>query len=264
MVIHKINNLDLGRQLKANNLDAYKQALAQEAQDKNTLQPNNDSKIKWNIVKNADDGQKINPLMDTDHVKLSSIRQMDKSLSANVIAHKMGYKINLQEKKDILKDKYIKNFLQSKSHNFMVSKFAELKTAFLAQTLTNLGISSPELMKMQKKALKDAVEENELLFEENEYNEEMIYVIGGSPKKIKKEVKIMDEIRQQLATQIAKLGKPGYYDQEKVLFIKLKACKKMAEEFKKERDNLQYQKDYHCINKDAVSSGKTIFEKLNY
>ncbi len=264
MVIQKINNIDIGRQLKTNNLEAYKQALEQEARDKEAVKNAPDSKIKWNIVKNDDGTKKINPLMETDHVKISSIRQLDKSVSASVIAHKMGYKIDLKEKLEILQDKYIKNYLQSKSHNFMVAKFAELKSAFLAQTLTNLGVSLPELQKMQKKALKGAQEENELLFEENEYNEEMIYVIGGSPKKIKKEVRIMDEIRQQLATQMSKLGKPSYYTTEKSLSIKVRACKKMLEEFQKERDNLQYQKDYHFINKDAVSSGRTVFEKMNY
>jgi hypothetical protein len=263
MVIQKINGIDLSRQLKANNLDAYKQALASEAQSKDNIKSSTESKIKWNVVNKRDGTKTIDPLMDTDHVKLSSIRQIDQSISATVIAHKMGYKINLQEKMEVLKDKYIKNYLQSKSHNFMVAKFAELKTAFLSQTLSNLGITPPELQKMQKKALKGAQEENELLFEENEYNEEMIFVIGGSPKKIKKEIRIMDEIRQQLATQMTKLGKPNYYSQEHLLFIKLKACKKMQEEFQKERDNLQYQKDYHFINKDAVSSGRNIFEKIN-
>ncbi len=263
MVIHKINNSDLSRQLKANNLDAYKQALQQEAQAKESIKVVADSKIKWNVVKKDDGTKKIDPLMESDHVKLSSIRQMDQSVSANIIAHKMGYKINLQEKIEILKDKYIKNYLQGKSHNFMISKFAELKTAFLAQTLSNLGLTPPELEKMQRKALKGAQDENELLFEENEYNEEMIYVIGGSPKKIKKEVRIMDEIRQQLVTQMNKLGKPGYYSPENTLAIKLRVCKRMREEFQKERDNLQYQKDYHFINKDSVSSGRTIFEKIN-
>ncbi|MDD4526638.1 MAG: hypothetical protein PHF25_01215 [Candidatus Margulisbacteria bacterium] len=263
MVIHKINNVDLSRQLKANNLDAYKQALEKEAQTRESAIASSNSKIKWNIVKKDDGTKKIDPLLETDHVKLSSIRQMDKSVSANVIAYKMGYKINLQEKIETLKDKYIKNFLQSKSHNFMVAKFAELKTAFLSQTLSNLGLAPPELMKMQKRALKGAQEENELLFEENEYNEEMIYVIGGSPKKIKKEVRIMDEIRQQLATQMNKLGKTNYYSQEHALTIKIKVCKRMREEFQKERDNLQYQRDYHFINKDAVSTGRTVFEKLN-
>jgi len=85
-----------------------------------------------------------------------------------------------------------------------------------------------------------------------EWYEGLIFTIGliafniymfKSAKKISKEVRIMDEIRQQLATQMNKLGKPGYYNQEHTLAIKLKVCKRMREEFQKERDNLQYQKD---------------------
>jgi hypothetical protein len=41
---------------------------------------------------------------------------------------------------------------------------------------------------MQKKALQGAIDENEILFEENEYNAEMISLLGGSGKKLKNKI----------------------------------------------------------------------------
>jgi hypothetical protein len=261
MVLNKVTNSEhVSKKLKVNNLESYKKALEKEKNDSKDL---SESKIKWNIVKQDDGTRKIDPMLENDHVNISSIRQIDKSISANVIAHKLGYKINLEEKIDILKDKYIKNYLQSKSHNYMVAKFAELKTSFLSQTLSNLGVSTKELSDMQKKALKNAQEENELLFEENEYNEEMIFIIGGSSKKIQKEISILAEIREQLIAQMNKLGKSNYYTETNILNKKLNACKKIQEELLKEKNNLQYQRDYYSINKNSVSAGKNAFERLN-
>ncbi len=51
MVIRKVNNIDLTRQLKTNNLDAYKQALQQESQTQADARSTAGSKIKWNIRK---------------------------------------------------------------------------------------------------------------------------------------------------------------------------------------------------------------------
>jgi hypothetical protein len=261
MKVESPNAHELSRGLKSNDYEAYKQTIANEAQDRAGSKSISSSGIRWNVVKNDKGEKKINPLLETDHVTVSSIRQIDKSVSTTVIAHKLGYKIDLQDKVEVLKDKYLKNFLQSKSHNYIVAKFAEFKGAFLSQLLANLGVSLPELQEMQKKALKGARDENELLFEENEYNAEMISVIGGQSKKLKKELQIMDEIRVQLQTQMVKLGEPDYYNDSKVLEVKLRACSRIKEEFQKELDILEYQKDYFFLNKEKVKTAeKTVFD----
>lgn len=254
--------LKIQQQLKANQFEGYQKSLEHDAAQ-NPDRQLGQSRIRWNITRSKEKGVKVNPFMETDHVTISSIRRIDQTIKSSVVAHKLGYAINLEDKLDVLKDKYIKNFLQSKSHNFIVSKFAQLKTAFLQQTLANLGVTIPELQKMQKKALKEAQDENELLFEENEYNEEMIHIIGGSPKKIRKEVKIMGEIRTQLTTQMDKLGRPGHYSEARMLDIKLRVCRKIQEEFQRERDVLAYERDYFFINKDQVKTReKSIFDPI--
>jgi len=256
MPIRKVSSPEIQKQVKANELEGYQKSIQHDAQNKG-VKSFQESGIRWNIIKGDDNKLKANPLMATDHVSISSIRKFDKTVSTTMVAHKLGYKIGLAEKKDVLIDKYIKNFLQSKSHNYIVAKFAQLKSAFLMQTLSNLGVTVPELQDLQKKALGDAREENELLFEENEYNAEMLCVIGGASKRLKKELQVMDEIRTQLVTQMQKLGAPDYYSEEKVINIQLKSCKKIRDEFQKERDFLDYQRNYHFINDDQVKTKDT-------
>lgn len=252
--------------MKANQFDGFKQAIEQDRMEHDPQKKMSSLRLKWEKI-NTDDSTKMDPVFDsTDHVLISSIRRKESTVSSSIISHKLGYKINLSEQKDILIDKYLKSFIQSKSHNYIVAKFAQLKSSFLSQTLSLIGVTIPELQKLQKKALKSTLEENELLFEENEYNAELICIIGGSAKKLKKELKIMDEIRTQLVTQMANIGKPDYYDENRILFIRIQACKRIRDELKKELDFLQYQYDYHFPNPNSVlkrnlSNGTTKLDK---
>ncbi|MEK6557924.1 MAG: hypothetical protein AABZ14_06455 [Candidatus Margulisiibacteriota bacterium] len=242
--------------MKANQFDGYKEAVERDRMEQDPQKKMSSLRLKWDTVK-TNDSTKINPIFDsTDHVMVSGIRQKDSSVSSRIVSHKLGYKINLSEQKDNLIDKYIKSFIQSKSHNYIVSRFAQFKSSFLAQLLSLLGVTIPELQKLQKKALKSTKDENELLFEENEYNAELICIIGGSSKKLKKELQIMDEIRTQLITQMTNIGKGDYYSENHVLFIKIKVCKRILEELKREVDFLQYQRDYYYLNKDGVQHRK--------
>jgi len=262
MLLNKVSPLDIQKQIKANELEGYQKSIEHDAQNNTGIKSFERSGIRWNIIKDKENNLKVNPLLETDHVSISTIRKFDKTVSSTIIAHKLGYKIGLSEKKDILIDKYIKNFLQAKSHNYIVAKFAQLKSAFLMQLLSNIGVTVPELQKLQKKAIKDAREENELLFEENEYNSEMLCVIGGSGKRLKRELQIMDEIRTQLTTQMNKLDAPDYYSEERMINIRIKACKKIRDEFQKEKDFLDYERNYHFINRDQVKTRdkKNVFD----
>lgn len=260
-VVHNLSHADAQKDVQTDKSEVWGQidALKQQQMEK----PVQHSGIKWNLTKSVEktevNNSSVDPIMESDHVHISSIRRFDKTVKASVIAHRLGYKIGLNERIDILKDKYIKNFIQARSHNFIVAKFAEFKAAFLGQILANLGVTLPELQKLQKQALKSSAEENELLFEENEYNAEMISIIGGSAKRIRKELKIMQEVRNQLTLQMTRLGQSEYYSDEKVLEIKLKVCRRIKDEFIKERDLLCYQKDYLFLTKMVLKREKNHF-----
>jgi hypothetical protein len=263
VAINQILSHEAQRQLKANQFDGYQKAIQEENWQKSGTKTIQHAGIKWSITRSKEDGVKINPIMETDHVILTSIRKTDSSAAASMVAHKLGYKISLDQNKEVLIEKYLKNFIQAKSHNYIVAKFAQLKSSFLAQLLSNIGVSIPELQKMQKKALQGAAEENELLFEENEYNAEMICALGGSGKKLKKELQIMDEIRTQLMTQMTNLGKADFYNEERQLLMKIKVCKRIYDEFKKEKDLLEYERDYHYLNAEGVKTREeTAFSRI--
>ena len=250
-------------QIKANQFEGYKKAIQEEQAQRAATKSVQHAGIKWTLTTSKKEGVKVNPILETDHVILSSIRKTDAAAVSSIVSHKLGYKISLQEKQEVLIEKYLKNFIQSKSHNYIVSKFAQFKSSFLSQLLSNLGVTIPELMKMQKKALEGAVDENELLFEENEYNAEMIAALGGSAKKLKKELQIMNEIRTQLITQMTNLGKGDYYDEERLLLIRIKVCKRIYEEFKKEKDLLEYERDLNYVNADGVKTReKDVFSRI--
>jgi C4-dicarboxylate-specific signal transduction histidine kinase len=254
VAINSILSLDAQRQLKSNQFEGYQKAIHEETGQQTATKVVQHAGIKWSVSRSKEDGVKINPILETDHVILTSVRKTDSNAAASMVAHKLGYNISLDQKKDVLIEKYLKNFIQAKSHNYIVSKFAQLKSSFLAQLLSNIGVTIPELQKMQKKALQGATDENELLFEENEYNAEMICALGGSGKKLKKELQIMDEIRTQLMTQMTNLGKPDYYNDERQLLMKIKVCKRIYDEFKKEKDLLEYERDLNYLNADGVKT----------
>ena len=238
----------------ANQFEGYQKAIQDERSLQSATKTIQHAGIKWTISSSKKEGVKVNPILETDHVILTSVRKTDATAVSSIIAHKLGYKISLEQKQEVLIEKYLKNFVQSKSHNYIVSKFAQLKSSFLSQLLCNLGVTIPELQKMQKKALQGAADENELLFEENEYNAEMIAALCGSGKKLKKELQIMNEIRTQLITQMNNLGRPDYYDEERQLQMKIKVCKRIYDEFKKEKDLLAYERDLNYVNADGVKT----------
>ena len=130
MAVGNVSDLNaIQRQVKANQFDGYQQAIEQERSPNKTHQSITFSGMKWNIIKSKDEETRVNPLLENDYVSVSSIRKTENSVSSAIVSHKLGYKISLEEKKEVLIDKYLKNFIQSKSHNYIVSKFAQLKSA---------------------------------------------------------------------------------------------------------------------------------------
>ena len=129
----------------------------------------------------------------------------------------------------------------TKSHNLMVARFSEFKAAAIGALLAMIGVPSDELENLQKKAVKDAIRQNQHLFEENEYNAELTGLIGGGKKQMKAQNRVMADIRNQLMVQAINLGMENHYTKEKILEIKLAQCRKILEKFMEEHNNLEFQ-----------------------
>lgn len=172
----------------------------------------------------------------------TSVLTSEKSLG---IINVLGLRIDMNEKVQSFIDKYIKNYVQARSHNLMLAKFAQFNVAFMGQLLSMLGMTTEEIRKLQKEAINAAVEENKQFFIENEYNGEMIEIVGGGTKKeIKQQQRIVQEMRTQFMTQMQRLGYPGYYTQRAIKEIQIEQVKKIIQQFNEEKANLEFQLNY--------------------
>lgn len=175
-------------------------------------------------------------------VDVTTVSIMPEEVSAPKLLSFMGYKIDLSSKIADLKESLIKNYTLTKSHNLMVARFAEFKSAAVGALLSMLGVPNEELDKIKKKAMGDALSQNKALFEENEYNGELLGIIGAPKKRMRAQNKVLNEIRNQLKIQGVNLGLDGYYSRERILEIRLEQCCKILEKFLEEKNNLEYQR----------------------
>lgn len=172
----------------------------------------------------------------------TGIKAGELKYSASKILNILGYKIDISSRVDSLKEEYLRTYIETKSPNLIMAKFYYAKLNILNVMLSVLGISSEELQKLQKQALKKAIAENEDLFEQNEYNTEMFFLFGAG-KKDKSKQKIFDETKRQLTEQMNFLGNKEFYTPEKVTTIKVKVVDKIKEDLNQEEQNLLYMKD---------------------
>lgn len=164
--------------------------------------------------------------------------------SGEKILRLLGYKIDLSERVESLKENYSKLYIECKSTNVLMAKFSQIKLGMLTMLLSVFGVTTEELQKLQKKALSNSVEENVSLFEQNEYNTEMLLLFSANAKKDKRKVKMLDEVRNQLMEQMKLLGQDSFYTQEKILTIKKNQVLKIEEDLIKEKQNLEYLRDF--------------------
>ena len=156
----------------------------------------------------------------------------------------LGHKIDLSSQVDQLKENYMQNIVQSRTANFFLAKFAQFKVGINVQLLSWLGILPQELEILKKKALEGAVVETEGLLVENIYNMELSEIIYGNTKKVKRTIAQLKEIEKQLMGKVGFLGKRDYWNKVRLLEERIRQCKKIEEEFLKERGQLHYQQDY--------------------
>lgn len=200
--------------------------------------------VTWRI-EGQDKKLKVNAQANLSNIDVSTVSQVSaKRVKAPGEVTLLGYKINISEKLESFKDDYVKNYIQTKSHNYLLSKFALLKVAFLGQMLSMLGVTSEDIKKLQKQAMESAIDENMNLFKENEYNSELIEIVGGPKRQVKAQKKAIGEIRRQLTTQAVNLGLGHYYTQRKILEIQLDQSRAILDNFREEKDHLAYQLEY--------------------
>ena len=176
---------------------------------------------------------------------LEDRQKQDQQLTKNAenwIQH-LAHKIDFKNRKPELKELFRYNIIQSKSHNYYLSKFSKFKVGVVGQILSWLGMSVNELNELKGQALNEAFEENIESMAENLYNTELALLIYGDTRKSKRSLKLYQEVQTQLIQRMENLGRRGYWSKERMLEERKRQVQKIKEEFIKEKSDLTY--EYH-------------------
>lgn len=221
--------------------DKNRQAKPEVSQPENALS--------WFTVEEKDGSYRLMATPNTAQVDVTSVTIYADEVKSPKMLNFLGYKIDLKAKIDGFMENYAKNYALSKSHNLMVARFAELKTSFYGYLLSMLGATSEDVRKLQKKAIEGAVKQNKMLFEENEYNGELLALVGGGGKKqMRAQQRVISEIRNQLTIQMRNLGLGDYYTARRVIEVQIEQCRKILDKFNEEKTGLEYQLIYFGVN----------------
>lgn len=129
------------------------------------------------------------------------------------IAHRIDFKNRIPE----LKELFRYNIVQSKSHNYYLSKFSEFKVGVVGQVLSWIGVPISELKEIRNESLNEAFKENIEAVAENVYHTELALLIHGKTRKSRRMLRVYSEEMRNLIQQMDNLGRCGYWSKVKML-----------------------------------------------
>jgi len=162
-----------------------------------------------------------------------------------VIANNPAYKIELSPRIDRFKESLSQAVVQSRSSNYFVSRFAELKAGMLIRILSLLGVSPDDLKQVQQTAIKGAISQNIQSMSEAIYSSEMTEILQGGTKKARRALRLFKATKTQLIKQMALLGDPDYWGNRRLTQEHIAQLSKILDELNQEKDVLTYRMDYH-------------------
>ena len=213
---------------KASQVDKVQQT--EKSQSSNST---DNTKMKWTQM--PDGSYQLDAHLKDVHPSSIDLRSNGKE----ILKH-LGQRVDMPGKIPELKESYIQNMVQSRSHNFFLSRYAAFKVGMIGQALSTLGVTQEELQKLQKKALEGAKSENIALMSENMYNLLLTELLHGNSGKSQKTLAMFQEAERQLIAQMERLGFSGYWDPKQLTEERIKQAKKIREEFVKEKNTLNY------------------------
>jgi hypothetical protein len=174
------------------------------------------------------------------HLKEVNPSSVDIRNNGKEILKYASQKVDMQGKVPELKETYMQNIVQSRSHNFFLARYAAFKVGMIGQLLSVMGVAQEELQKMQKKALEGAKDENITQMSDNMYNLILTELIHGNNRKSHKTLAMFQEAERQLIIQMDRLGFKDHWNPIKLYEERIRQAKKIKEEFVKEKGTLHY------------------------
>lgn len=155
-----------------------------------------------------------------------------------------AYKIELSPRIDRFKESLSQAVVQSRSSNYFVSRFGELKAGMLIQLLSLLGVSPDELKSVQQTAIKEAVKQNIHLMSEAIYSSEMTELLQGGSRQARRAMRLFKATKTQLIKQMALLGDPEYWGNRRLTQEHITQLSRILDELHQEKEGLAYRLDY--------------------
>lgn len=205
--------------------------------------------------------EKDSPIAGADVISTTIIYRAPSIAAINLLGI-FGIKIDLNAQKDRFREEYMKNYAMSKSHNMLVSRFAAVKYGFYGMMLSFLGVSSEEILELQKNARDALISQNRVLMDENEYAGEMLEIMGGPKKRMRAERMVIDEMRKQLIAQLSNCGVKEYSDPDRLIEIQRKQCLSILQKLTEEKAALEYELSMTDMGLCQYGNGKDTPEKL--
>ncbi len=205
--------------------------------------------------------EKDSPVAGADVISTTIIYRAPSIAAINLLGI-FGIKIDLNAQKDRFREEYMKNYAMSKSHNMLVSRFAAVKYGFYGMMLSFLGVSSEEILELQKNARDALISQNRVLMDENEYAGEMLEIMGGPKKRMRAERMVIDEMRKQLIAQLSNCGVKEYSDPDRLIEIQRKQCLSILQKLTEEKAALEYELSMTDMGLCQYGDGKDTPEKL--
>jgi hypothetical protein len=176
---------------------------------------------------------------------------VDLKYDGSAIFRLLGKTIDFTSQAFRLRQQYMSSLVQARSHNFFLSRYAEFKVGVYGQLLAMLGSTPAELALLQKKAIADAIKENEALMAETIYTMEITELVSGGGKKTKRVMAKLKTTQTQLMKQMSALGRPDIWSNQRLIEEQIHQCKRIQDEFNEEKTALEYQ--LNMYNQERMS-----------
>jgi len=176
---------------------------------------------------------------------------IDLKYDGSAIFRALGKTIDFTSQAFRLRQQYMNCIVQARSHNHFLAQYAKFKVGVFGQLLAMLGSTPAELTLLQKKALSDAIKENEALMADTLYNIELTELLHGGSRKTRRVMDKLKTTQGQLIKQMNALGKENYWNTQRLLEEEIKQCHRIEEEFNEEKTTLEYQLSFY--KQDSIS-----------
>ncbi|NQU17744.1 MAG: hypothetical protein HQ564_06715 [Candidatus Saganbacteria bacterium] len=192
-------------------------------------------------------------LPDTNDVAMlsSAVSTKQQAVEAPSVTQKIFTRLGINTK--ALKGKFKDYYRQSKSHNLLLERFmANVKMSGLNALMSLAGVSPDEISDIKAEVREEAYAEIDSKIKDDYCHAKVMIKIVGGGKKAKGQMRVLEEIKNQLVLQADRWGRKGHYSSLRLIEMEQSQCGQIRGELLSERSNLEYELHILGSNKKDV------------